>query len=128
AGAAGIAQIELSAHPDVTRAQAENPNFAIPWAARYLASLRTRAGGSLSQATMYYNTGPNATQDTLDSAGAAYLDQVRAAYSDLKGSAGIGVPIYNVLKPQQGVNLNSVDPSLLGRLYALAVALGKTIT
>jgi|SRR5579872_1333393 len=128
AGAVGIAQIQLSSHPDVTVAQAQNPNFAIPWAAQYLASLRGRAGGSVTKATMFYNTGPNATQSTLDSAGVAYLDQVNAAYKDLKSKAGVGPPVYDVLKPQQGVNLNSVDPSLLGRLYALAVSLGKTIT
>jgi hypothetical protein len=52
----GPAQINLRSHPGVTRAQAETPGFAIPWAARYLRSLYDRCGtwqGALTQ----YNGG-----------------------------------------------------------------------
>jgi hypothetical protein len=91
AGAVGIAQIELAAHPNVTRAEAEDPSFAIPWAARYLAELKRRAGGSTTRATEFYNTGPGASPATLRSAGTAYLDQVTAAYRELRKTAGAGV-------------------------------------
>jgi hypothetical protein len=53
----GIAQINLQAHPAVTVAEAQNPAFAIPWAARYLAELKRSAGGSTTAALRAYNTG-----------------------------------------------------------------------
>jgi soluble lytic murein transglycosylase-like protein len=52
----GPAQIHLASHPGVSRSQAENPAFAINWAAEYLASLHARCGtwaGALTQ----YNHG-----------------------------------------------------------------------
>jgi murein DD-endopeptidase MepM/ murein hydrolase activator NlpD len=86
-GAVGIAQILLAAHPDVTRAQAESPAFAIPWAARYLATLRRLAGGSITTATAMYNVGPHGD---VRGAGTAYVDQVKAARSDLRRTYGKG--------------------------------------
>lgn len=75
AGAVGIAQIELSAHPSVTVAEAQNPAFAIPWAARYLAELKKRAGGSTTGALRAYNTGSTAPSP----AGNAYAHKVLGA-------------------------------------------------
>jgi murein DD-endopeptidase MepM/ murein hydrolase activator NlpD len=90
AGAEGIAQIRLPSHPDVTKAQADDPAFAIPWAARYLASLKRAAGGSITRGTALYNTGPNADESVIRSAGTAYVDQVKAARSELRQKYGAG--------------------------------------
>jgi soluble lytic murein transglycosylase-like protein len=51
----GIAQIN-SVHTDVTDAQAYNPQFAIPWAAAFLASWRAKCG-SWEAAVAAYNLG-----------------------------------------------------------------------
>lgn len=53
----GIAQINNSAHPDVSDAQADDPNFAIPWAARYLSSLSKQYGGNVVKYLTAYNAG-----------------------------------------------------------------------
>jgi Transglycosylase SLT domain len=81
AGAVGIAQIELSAHPDVTAAEAENPSFAIPWAARYLALLKRHAGGSTVGALRAYNTGSSKPSP----AGNHYADSVLGQRKTLRG-------------------------------------------
>ena len=52
----GIAQINSAAHPHVTAQQADNPAFAIPYAAQILASNRQRCG-SWSGALQAYNSG-----------------------------------------------------------------------
>lgn len=49
-GAVGLAQILLSAHPDVTEAQARNPAFAIRWAARFFGQKLSNAGGDYAAA------------------------------------------------------------------------------
>jgi murein DD-endopeptidase MepM/ murein hydrolase activator NlpD len=81
---AGIAGINLPSHPTVTRAQAEDPAFAIPWAARYLAELKTRAGGSTTAALRAYNTGSSAPSTR----GNAYADAVIGERRGLLASAG----------------------------------------
>lgn len=68
----GIAQINLASHPNVTQAEADNPAFAIPWAARYLATLKREAGGSAAGALRAYNTGSSASSP----AGNSYATKV----------------------------------------------------
>ena len=52
----GIAQINNVAHPNVSNAQAYNPTFAIPWAAKYLSALHSKYG-SWDAALQAYNSG-----------------------------------------------------------------------
>ncbi len=52
----GIAQINNVAHPDVSNAQAYNPNYAIPWAANYLSNLKSKYG-TWDAALQAYNSG-----------------------------------------------------------------------
>jgi hypothetical protein len=139
AGAVGIAQILLSAHPDVSRAQAENPAFAIPWAARYLATLRRQAGGSLTTATAWYNTGPAGSK----AAGNAYVSQVKAATDELRKAghaiAAAFTPGKTKMTPGGGpdpwpylnfaghVDWQHVDQRLWDKLNAVGQKLGKKI-
>src|SRR5205085_543611 len=75
----GIAQINRAAHPAITDAQAFNPAFAIPWAARYLRGL-LNSSGSWTGALRAYNTGsPQAS-----TAGNGYVADVEAAYRSLR--------------------------------------------
>jgi hypothetical protein len=80
AGAVGIAQILLSAHPNVSEAEAQDPAFAIPWAARYLAELKRHAGGSATGALRAYNTGSSKPSP----AGNSYASRVLAARTKAK--------------------------------------------
>lgn len=52
----GPAQINNQAHPGVSDAQAYNPSFAIPWAAKYLSGLHAQFG-SWNAALQAYNSG-----------------------------------------------------------------------
>jgi hypothetical protein len=127
----GIAQINRAAHPEVTQAEAENPSFAIPWAAAELSRLKAAKGGSLPQAIEAYNVGASASASVIAAAGKAYLDQVSTAYSQLRSGKLAPAPsqadLAQVLKPAAGVDM-SVDPRLLTGLYRLGLASGKTIT
>lgn len=53
----GIAQINSAAHPDVSDAEADDPSFAIPWAAGYLAALSRTYGGDVIKYLTAYNAG-----------------------------------------------------------------------
>ena len=53
----GIAQINELAHPDVTRAQALDPYFAVPYASNLLKSNMDYFGGDLNRAIAAYNVG-----------------------------------------------------------------------
>lgn len=56
----GIAQINRDAHPDVSDEEAFTPSFALPWAGRYLASLKAgieEEAGTMKAARAAYNTG-----------------------------------------------------------------------
>ena len=52
----GIAQINSRAHPDISQAEAEDPAFAIPWAARTLSEYAKVCGG-WEGALNRYNSG-----------------------------------------------------------------------
>lgn len=52
----GIAQINLPSHPNVTREQALDPTFAIPWAARYLSDSMGQFN-DINRALASYNVG-----------------------------------------------------------------------
>jgi murein DD-endopeptidase MepM/ murein hydrolase activator NlpD len=84
---AGIAGINLPSHPDVTRAQAQDPSYAIPWAARYLAELKQRYNGSTVAALRAYNTGSG----DPSARGNSYATTVMAARSSLLGSVAQAV-------------------------------------
>jgi hypothetical protein len=62
-GAVGIAQILLSAHPDVSEAEARDPAFAIKWAAKFFGQKLAAAGGDYVKAYNgkqgYNQGGPN---------------------------------------------------------------------
>lgn len=53
----GIAQINNIAHPEVTDAQANDPNFAIPWAAKEIAYNIKHFNGDVNRAIAAYNVG-----------------------------------------------------------------------
>jgi len=53
----GIAQINLASHPDVTEEQANDPNFAIPFAAKLLKSKIDEFGGDYNRGIAAYNVG-----------------------------------------------------------------------
>lgn len=76
-GDVGIAQINLASHPAVSAAEARDPNFAIPWAARYLSNLKQQTG-STTAALRAYNTGSGAQS----AAGTAYANKVLNARRD----------------------------------------------
>jgi murein DD-endopeptidase MepM/ murein hydrolase activator NlpD len=67
----GIAQINLASHPSVTAAEAADPSFAIPWAARYLAELKKHTG-STKGALRAYNTGSG----DVSAAGSRYANKI----------------------------------------------------
>lgn len=53
----GIAQINNIAHPEVSDAQANDPNFAIPWAAKEIAYNIKHFNGDINRAIAAYNVG-----------------------------------------------------------------------
>ncbi len=53
----GIAQINLASHPGVTKEQAFDPSFAVPFAANMLANNLKHFGGDLNRAIAGYNVG-----------------------------------------------------------------------
>lgn len=55
----GLAQINNVAHPEVSFAQATNPNFAVAWAATMLASLKAKYGTWVSALEAYNSGGAN---------------------------------------------------------------------
>lgn len=84
-GDVGIAQINLKSHPGVSAAEAHNPNFAIPWAARYLAELKTQTG-STTGALRAYNTGSGASSPK----GNHYARTVLGARKEMRKNAHTG--------------------------------------
>jgi murein DD-endopeptidase MepM/ murein hydrolase activator NlpD len=86
-GDVGVVQINLASHPTVTRAQALNPSFAIPWAARYLAALKVHAGGSTVGALRAYNTGSSASSRAGDTYAAAVLGERSSLLARTEGVA-----------------------------------------
>lgn len=74
----GLAQINSAAHPDVTAAQAYDPNFAIPYSAHYLANLYNKYG-SWDSALAAYNSGsPTGDQ--------SYVNAVKTASAGYSGA------------------------------------------
>lgn len=117
AGAVGIAQIELSAHPGVTRAEAENPRFAIPWAARYLAELKRRAGGSTTGALRAYNTGSTAPSPAGNRYANTVLKERKTLRQRVQGAIASVLSLAHLGRTDQGV-----DFSGKGAIPALADA------
>jgi hypothetical protein len=118
AGAVGIAQIELSAHPTVTQAEAESPAFAIPWAARYLAELKRHAGGSTMGALRAYNTGSSKPSP----AGNSYAKKVLGARSQALGALRhVAASVLSLTHGYAGVD-QGVDFTGKGAIPALAAA------
>ena len=92
----GIAQINEKAHPDVTREQALNPEFAIPFMARKLRSDLDYFGGDYNRAIAAYNVGRGGasvkgdTPSGLGPLGQFYIDNVIRNLSDeLKTELGL---------------------------------------
>ena len=55
----GVAGIDKKFHPEVTDAQAFDPEFAVDWMGRYLATILKKNGGDVYSALREYNGGPN---------------------------------------------------------------------
>ena len=73
----GIAQINDKSHPDVTRAQAEDPKFAIPFAKRQLEAGLKQFDGDWNKAIASYNRGRGTiSKDPNDFKGQVYLWKV----------------------------------------------------
>lgn len=105
-GDVGIAQINLASHPGVSQAEAENPAFAIPWAARYLATLKRSAGGSASGALRAYNTGSSAPSPAGDHYANVVLEartRLRRAFDKFAGYL-MPVPGGRVTQLDQGID------------------------
>lgn len=89
----GPAQINTSTHPEITDAQAMDPQFAIPWAAKTLAS-HIRNLGSVAKGIAAYNVGEGgatANKGNLGERGKAYLQKVLKGLSpDLIKQLGLG--------------------------------------
>jgi len=73
----GIAQINLAAHPEVSKTEAFEPSFAIPWAGEFLVSLYDKKGNWFDAVTAYNGSGPAAV---------AYADAVIA---DVPAAQGV---------------------------------------
>lgn len=89
----GLAQINSVAHPDVTLAQADNPAYAIPWQAHYLAGLIKQQNGtsygynSVRGALAAYNAG-----SPTSVAGLSYAQEVLTRAQQY-GAGGISGPV-----------------------------------
>lgn len=91
-GAAGLVQIHLPSHPDVTLQQAQNPAFALDWGARYLAS-QYKQFGNWRLALAAYNAGPSAVTSGAwkgYSETTSYVSNVLADAGILVKNAGSG--------------------------------------
>lgn len=95
----GIAQINNQAHPNVTTAQANNPYFAIPWAANYLSS-KVKGCGSVAGGLQAYNSGSCSGDTAYSNA----IIQGQTAYAGLPGGSGstsgqsfFGLPVSQML-------------------------------
>lgn len=91
----GLVQINLAQHPDVTLAQAYDPSFAIPFAARYLSNALQKYH-DINRAIASYNVGlggannQGATASGLGPRGQYYLDNVTRNLSpELRKQLGI---------------------------------------
>lgn len=116
----GIAQINSAAHPTITRAQAFDPAFAIPWQARYLGTLIEAHGvqGGLEA----YNSG-GATGDTGYSS--AVLAAARSFGYGGTSPAGVSVSNSGYTASHSAAGLQITGPGLgsaAGALTAVAVA------
>lgn len=75
AGDSGIAQIHLAAHPDVTLAQAQDPNFAIDWAGKKL-SYYLKKYNDETWSLRYYNCGENFDVVKYPNCGVSYASEI----------------------------------------------------
>lgn len=78
----GIAQINSRWHPEVSDAEAYNPQYAIPWAAQYLAQLHSQCG-DWPEAVQAYNVGHCA-------APGAYAQHVLSLWQGAPAAASAG--------------------------------------
>lgn len=77
----GEAQINSVSHPEISDQQADNPQFAIPWAANTLAGHLKNLGGNYAKAIAAYNVGEggatvNGMNGPLGPKGEQYLHKV----------------------------------------------------
>lgn len=70
----GMAQINKLAHPEVTDQQANDPNFAIPWAAKTLGGHIKNLG--VQRGIIAYNTGASGAADVKDPTQHPYYKKV----------------------------------------------------
>ena len=111
----GIAQINSAAHPNVSDAQAYDPAYAIPWAAKYLAGL-IKSCGSVAGGLSRYNTGMCGS-----STGQAYAAKV-LAYANQYTSLDSGGATQSA---QVTAGMTAYNP---GSLESALVKTGKTAT
>ena len=84
----GPAQINSTAHPEVSDAQALDPNFAIPWAAKVLAGHIKNLG--IARGIVAYNTGASGSQFVQDLRNHPYYKKITTGLSDnLRRSLGL---------------------------------------
>jgi len=78
----GMAQINNVAHPDITDAQAYDPNFAIPFAANAIRTNTNHFGGDVNRGIAAYNVGRGGASQQGSTAfgggirGQAYIDAI----------------------------------------------------
>lgn len=75
----GIAQINDRAHPEVSDQQAQDPSFAIPWAAKTLSGHIKNLG--LQRGIVAYNTGDEGSKSVIDPSKHPYYKKVTSGLS-----------------------------------------------
>lgn len=84
----GIAQINNIAHPEITDQQAQDPSFAIPWAAKLLGNQIKNLG--LQRGIVAYNTGANGALNIANPTQFPYYKRVVGGLSNsLKKRLGL---------------------------------------
>ena len=113
AGAEGLAQIHMPSHPDVSLAQAQDPNFALNWGAGYLGS-QLRRFKSYPLALAAYNAGPGAVESGKWRSypeTTSYVRNVMADARNLYGYGGGAAPSRTPLPALSGAGAAGAPPA-----------------
>lgn len=122
----GIAQINSVAHPEVSRAQAYDPIFAIPWSARTLAGLKQQLG-SWQAALEAYNGGVGGYQYAQANPGSPLAQKLGSYAGSILGASGVSDASGSAAPPTGGAaTLLGVLPGTLDQ-GGLILAVGLLI-
>jgi soluble lytic murein transglycosylase-like protein len=88
----GVAGIDKKFHPEVTDAQAFDPDFAVDWMGRYLATILKKNGGDVYAALREYNGGPNYASDRPGYQGRPVSELTRTHADAIMAHAARAIP------------------------------------